>query len=164
MCCECSYLLCNEIMLGFVCLPTSSISCFHVVEQIVFRCMPLMYFWYFFPIDFRHPFALHLGGIRSFSDDISHFPAIEDPQIKRAFKDLMATNWDDLPSAVIHDAKKALSKSTEDKSAQDALKDVFRAAEAVEEFTGIVMSLKMELDDAIGLSGEVMKIVMKQCF
>ncbi|XP_042032954.1 succinate dehydrogenase subunit 5, mitochondrial-like [Salvia splendens] len=104
--------------------------------------------------DFRHPFAKHLGGIRSFSYDISNFPAIEDPQIKRAFKDLMATNWDDLSPAVVHDVKKALSKSTEDKSAQDALRDVFRAAEAVEEFTGIIMSLKMELDDAIGLSGE----------
>lgn len=103
---------------------------------------------------FQHPYAQHLGGIRSFSDDISHFPVIEDPQIKRAFKDLMATNWDNLPAAVIHDVKKALSKSTEDKAAQDSLKNVFRAAEAVEEFTGIVMSLKMELDDAIGLSGE----------
>ena len=117
--------------------------------------MPLMCIWYFSPIDFRHPFAQHLGGIRSFSYDISNFPAIEDPQIKRAFKDLMATNWDDLSPAVVHDVKKALSKSTEDKSAQDALRDVFRAAEAVEEFTGIIMSLKMELDDAIGLSGEV---------
>lgn len=114
-----------------------------------------IYFWHFFRIDFRHPFAQHLGGIRSFSDDISHFPVIEDPQIKRAFKDLIATNWDNLPAAVVHDVKKALSKSTEDKAAQDSLKNVFRAAEAVEEFTGIVMSLKMELDDAIGLSGEV---------
>ncbi|KAH6755069.1 succinate dehydrogenase 5 [Perilla frutescens var. hirtella] len=104
--------------------------------------------------NFQNPYARHLGGIRAFSDDISHFPVIEDPQINRAFKDLIATNWDNLPPAVIHDVKKALSKSTEDKSAQDALKNVFRAAEAVEEFTGIVMSLKMELDDSIGLSGE----------
>lgn len=111
--------------------------------------------WYFFPVDFRHSYAQHLGGIRSFSDDISNLPAIEDSQIKHAFKDLMATSWDNIPSAVVHDTKKALSKSTEDKAAQDALKNVFRAAEAVEEFTGIVMSLKMELDDAIGLSGEV---------
>lgn len=67
----------------------------------------------------------------------------------------MATNWDELPPSVVEDVKNTLSKSTEDKAAQDVLKNVFRAAEAVEEFTGIIMSLKMEMDDAIGVSGEV---------
>jgi len=32
---------------------------------------------------------------------------------------------------------------------------VFRAAEAVEEFGGILTSIKMEIDDSIGMSGEV---------
>lgn len=141
------------------------------LEQILFWFMPPAYFWYFFPVDFRDSYAQRLGGVRSFGGDISNLPAIEDPQIKRAFKDLMAASWDNIPSEVVYDAKKALSKSSEDKAAQDplenvlrsskdkaardALKNVLRAAEAVEEFTGIVMSLKMELDDAIGISGEV---------
>ena len=32
---------------------------------------------------------------------------------------------------------------------------MFRAAEAIEEFGGILVSLKLEFDDSIGLSGEV---------
>lgn len=98
---------------------------------------------------------MHLGGTRSFSEDVSHMPVIKDSEIERAFKDLMATNWDEIPPAVVEDVTKALSKNTGDKAAQDVLKNVFRAAEAVEEFTGIIMSLKMELDDFIGASGEV---------
>lgn len=69
----------------------------------------------------------------------------------------MATDWDELPSAVIEDVQRALSKSTEDKASQEVLKNVFRSAEAVEEFTGIVMSLKMAMDDMIGASGENVK-------
>ncbi|KAL8057041.1 hypothetical protein ABFX02_04G158200 [Erythranthe guttata] len=84
-------------------------------------------------------------------------PVIKDSEIERSFKDLMATNWDEIPSSVIEDVTKALSKSTEDNAAQETLKNVFRAAEAVEEFTGIIMSLKMELDDVIGVSGENVK-------
>ncbi|KAI3463988.1 hypothetical protein Pfo_020651 [Paulownia fortunei] len=104
-----------------------------------------------------HPFAMRLGDIRSFSEDVAHMPVIEDPEIERAFKDLMAINWDELPPSVVDDVKKALSKNTEDKAAQEVLKNVFRAAEAVEEFTGIIVSLKMEMDDVIGLSGENVK-------
>ncbi|EYU24391.1 hypothetical protein ABFS82_04G159100 [Erythranthe guttata] len=106
---------------------------------------------------FLHPFATRFGGIRCFSEDISHMPVIKDSEIERSFKDLMATNWDEIPSSVIEDVTKALSKSTEDNAAQETLKNVFRAAEAVEEFTGIIMSLKMELDDVIGVSGENVK-------
>ncbi|KAL0364668.1 UNVERIFIED_CONTAM: Succinate dehydrogenase subunit, mitochondrial [Sesamum angustifolium] len=108
-------------------------------------------------INHLHPFSMRLGGTRSFSEDVAHMPLIKDPEIERAFKDLMATNWNELPPAVVEDVKNALSKNTEDKAAQDVLKNVFRAAEAVEEFTGIIMSLKMEMDDAIGVSGENVK-------
>lgn len=96
-----------------------------------------------------------MGSMRSFSEHVVHMPNIEDSEVKRAFKDLMAASWDELPDAVIYDAKNALSKSTEDKAGQEALANVFRSAEAVEEFIGILTSLKMEIDDAIGLSGEV---------
>lgn len=89
-------------------------------------------------------------------------PDIKDPEVKRAFKDLMASSWDELPNAVVGDAEHALTKNTDDKEGQEALINVFRAAEAVEDFTGILTSLKMELDDAIGLSGENVKPMSKE--
>ncbi|XWS14675.1 hypothetical protein CRYUN_Cryun35bG0029500 [Craigia yunnanensis] len=61
-----------------------------------------------------------------------------------------------LPS-VVQDAKKALSKDTDDKAGQEALKNVFCAAEAAEEFGGVLLSIKMELDDSVGVSGENVK-------
>ncbi|KAJ4850816.1 membrane anchor in succinate dehydrogenase complex [Turnera subulata] len=107
--------------------------------------------------DLRSPLGMGLGSRRSYSEDVTHYPAIKDPEILRAFKDLMATSWDDLPNAVISEAKKAVSKTTDDKAGQEALRNVFRAAEAVEEFSGRLISLKMELDDSIGMSGENVK-------
>lgn len=106
--------------------------------------------------DFRSPFAMGIGSTRSFSEDVAHLPDIKDPEIQNAFKDLMASYWDELPAAAVYDAKKALSKSTDDKAGQEILANVFRAAEAVEEFCGRLISLKMELDDSIGLSGDVL--------
>lgn len=99
---------------------------------------------------------MSIGCTRSFSEDVAHMPVIKDPEIHRVFKDLMAASWDELSDTVIHDAKKALSKNTDDKAGQEVLKNVFSAAEAVEEFSGIIMSIKMEIDDSIGLSGEVL--------
>ncbi|XP_021284981.1 succinate dehydrogenase subunit 5, mitochondrial [Herrania umbratica] len=105
----------------------------------------------------RSSLAVRLGSRRYFSEDVTHMPAIKDPEIQNVFKDLMAGSWDEVPYSVVQDAKKALSKNTDDKAGQEALKNVFRAAEAVEEFGGILMSMKMELDDSIGLSGENVK-------
>ncbi|GMJ15371.1 hypothetical protein HRI_005206300 [Hibiscus trionum] len=105
----------------------------------------------------RSAFGLRFGSLRYFSDDVSHLPVIKDDEILNVFKDLMAASWDELPYSVVQDAKKALSKNTDDKAGQEALKNVFRAAEAVEEFGGILISMKMELDDSIGLSGENVK-------
>lgn len=98
-----------------------------------------------------------IGSTRLFSEDLTHFPDIKDPEILLVFRDLMAYSWDELPDSLIHDAKKALSKSTDDKASQEALANVFRAAEAVEEFGGMLVSLRMEIDDSIGLSGENVK-------
>lgn len=86
---------------------------------------------------------------------LSHMPAINDREIETVVKDLMAASWDELPNAVIHYANKALSKNTEDKAGQEILANILRAAEAVEEFTGKLVSLRMEIDDNLGLSGEV---------
>ncbi|KAF3636466.1 Succinate dehydrogenase subunit 5, mitochondrial [Capsicum annuum] len=114
-----------------------------------------------FPV-LRHPLTMAMGSTRSFSEDVAHLPDIKDPEVQRAFKDLMAASWDELPNAVVGDAENALIKSTDDKAGQEALINVFRAAEAVEEFTGILTSLKMEIDDAIGLSGENVKPMPKE--
>ncbi|GAV88644.1 DUF4370 domain-containing protein [Cephalotus follicularis] len=105
----------------------------------------------------RSPLAMGIGSIRYFSEDVSHMPVIQDPDVHRVFKDLMAASWDELPNSVIYDAKKALSKNTDDKAGQEILTNVFRAAEAVEEFNGILVALKMEIDDCIGVSGEDVK-------
>ncbi|KAF2324405.1 hypothetical protein GH714_013663 [Hevea brasiliensis] len=109
------------------------------------------------PIDFRSSLTMGIGSIRYFSQDVARMPVIQDPEIQNVFKDLMAASWDELHDAVIHDVKIVLSKDTDDKAGQEILKNVFCAAEAVEEFGGRLISMKMELDDSIGLSGEDVK-------
>lgn len=85
-------------------------------------------------------------------------PTIEDPKLQNVFKDLMAASWDKLPEAVIYDVKTALSGSTDDKAGKEIVENVFRAAEAAEEFGDMLINLKMEIDDSIGLSGEVLDL------
>ncbi|KAL5706017.1 membrane anchor in succinate dehydrogenase complex [Ranunculus cassubicifolius] len=105
-------------------------------------------------LGFRHPFQVSIGSIRSYHEDATKFPLIRDPDIYNVLKDFMATSWEDLPDNVINDAKKALSKNTKDSSGREALANVFRAAEAVEEFGGILVTLRMAIDDVIGMSGK----------
>ncbi|KAL8130894.1 succinate dehydrogenase subunit 5, mitochondrial-like [Apium graveolens] len=108
--------------------------------------------------DFRSPLLIkNMGSTRSFSEDVTHMPTIKDSEINIAIKDLLAADWSEIPSAVVSEANKALTKSTEDKSGQETLKNVLLAAEAVEEFTGKLVSLRMEIDDSVGLSGEDVK-------
>ncbi|KAI6688136.1 hypothetical protein NL676_024964 [Syzygium grande] len=107
--------------------------------------------------DCRPPFGMSMGSTRCFSEDVTHMPDFKDPDVLNAFKDLMAASWDELPDNVVHDVEKALSRNTDDKAGQEVLTNVYRAADAVEEFTGVLTSLKMELDDSIGLSGENVK-------
>ncbi|CAI9112650.1 OLC1v1013123C1 [Oldenlandia corymbosa var. corymbosa] len=101
--------------------------------------------------------SVRIGSFHHFSKDVARVPVIRDVEIECAFKDVMATSQDDLPPAVVHDVKKALSKSIYDKTSQGTLANVLRAVEAVEEFTGILTSLKMAIGDSIGLSGEDVK-------
>ncbi|KAF3787051.1 Succinate dehydrogenase subunit 5 [Nymphaea thermarum] len=101
----------------------------------------------------RLPFAMGLGSTRLYSTDISQLPQITDPDVLQPFKDLMAASWDELPDAVVHDAKNALAKNSKDKQGQEALTNVFRAALAVEQFGGTLVSLRMELDDISGALG-----------
>lgn len=92
---------------------------------------------------------------RFFSSNEKHLPAISDPEIECAFKDLLAASWNELPVSLVEEAKKAVSKATDDKAGQEALKNVFCAAEACEEFGGTLVTLRMALDDLCGLTGEV---------
>ena len=71
----------------------------------------------------------------------------------------MAASWDELPDSVISSANKVLSKNTDDKAGQEALANVFRAAEAAVEFGGILVTLRMEIDDLVGISGEVVLLL-----
>ncbi|CAN1273959.1 Succinate dehydrogenase subunit 5, mitochondrial [Linum perenne] len=105
--------------------------------------------------------AIGIGSTRSFSVDVAHLPEIKDTDVLCAFKDLMAASWDERDATVVHDVKNALTKNSDDKAGQEILKNVFRASEAVEEFGGMVMTLKMELDDSIGMSGEVLWFVLE---
>lgn len=114
------------------------------------------------PVDRRPPFTLSIGSTRLFSEDVTHLPDIKDPDVLIVFKDLMATSWDEIPDTVINDAKKALSKNTDDKAGQEVLANVFRAAEAAEEFGAMLVSLRMAIDDSIGLSGEVTSVLLKE--
>ncbi|XP_006652276.3 succinate dehydrogenase subunit 5, mitochondrial [Oryza brachyantha] len=91
---------------------------------------------------------------RLFSSNEKHLPAISDPEVESAFKDLMAASWTELPDSLVREAKKAVSKATDDQAGQEALKNVFRAAEACEEFGGVLVTLRMALDDLCGLTGE----------
>ncbi|XP_020692093.1 succinate dehydrogenase subunit 5, mitochondrial-like [Dendrobium catenatum] len=84
----------------------------------------------------------------------SQLPAITDPDIKVAFKDLMALNWDEVPDSLVNETTKALSKTTDDVSGEEALANAFRAAEASVEFGSTLVSLRMALDDLGGLTGE----------
>lgn len=92
---------------------------------------------------------------RSFSATAGiHVPDIKDPDIKAAFKDLMAVNWDEIPDSVVNETKKALSKTTDDVAGKEILANVLRAAEASVEFGSTLVSLRMALDDLSGLTGE----------
>ena len=71
----------------------------------------------------------------------------------------MAVSWDELPDSVVSKANEVLSKNSDDKAGQEALTNVFRAAEAVVEFGGILVTLRMEIDDLVGISGEVVLLV-----
>ncbi|CAN0872941.1 Succinate dehydrogenase subunit 5, mitochondrial [Linum grandiflorum] len=103
-------------------------------------------------------FTNGVGSTRAFSVDVAHLPEVKDPDVLCAFKDLMAASWDELDVTAVHDVKNALSKSSDDKPGQQVLENVFRASQAVEEFGGMIMTLKMELDDSIGMSGEVLRM------
>lgn len=102
------------------------------------------------------PFKLAIGSSRCFSQVVAPLPEIKDSEIKSVFKDFIAADWGELPNSLIENAIKVLSKDSDDKFGKEALKNVVRAAEASEEFIGILETFKMAIDDLVGMSGEVL--------
>eukprot|EP01018_Ginkgo_biloba_P024527 Gb_29445 [translate_table: standard] len=100
------------------------------------------------------PFAVRTPSIRLFSSDISALPPVTDTDVKYALRDLMAADWEEIHDSIKSDVMNALSKETDDKDGQEALANAWRAAEAVEHFCGVLVSLRMELDEISGGSGE----------
>ncbi|KAL2940103.1 Succinate dehydrogenase subunit 5 mitochondrial [Bienertia sinuspersici] len=107
--------------------------------------------------DKRSPFGMVIGSTRTFSQDVAPLPDIKDSEIKAVFKDFIAADWGELPDSLARNALQVLSKDSDDNFGKEALKNVFRAAEAAEEFIGILDTFKMSIDDLVGLSGENVK-------
>eukprot|EP00252_Welwitschia_mirabilis_P024402 TRINITY_DN7224_c0_g2_i1.p1 TRINITY_DN7224_c0_g2~~TRINITY_DN7224_c0_g2_i1.p1 ORF type:complete len:235 (-),score=42.51 TRINITY_DN7224_c0_g2_i1:249-953(-) len=92
--------------------------------------------------------------LRLFSSQSNPLPQIKDSDVEAALKDVMGADWDEIPEPVKANVMIALSKETDDKSGQEALANAWRAAEAVEQFSGVLESLRMELDELSGPTGE----------
>ena len=67
----------------------------------------------------------------------------------------MAVDWEELPDPVQDDVMNALSKDIDDKAGQEALASAWHVAKVVEQFCGVLESLRMELDEISGKTGEV---------
>lgn len=92
--------------------------------------------------------------LRSMSTSIGHLPAVSDPEVLQALHRLLAVNWTEIPDEAEDAVETALTKKTDDTAGQEELKNAWRAAEAVEKFSGTLVSLRMTLDDLNGPSGE----------
>ncbi|CAN1776564.1 Succinate dehydrogenase subunit 5, mitochondrial [Linum perenne] len=143
--------------IGFAAIASNQLLHHHSASRSLFTISAANHIPSAVPLGSQSPLAIGIGSTRSFSVDVAHLPEIKDTDVLCAFKDLMAASWDERDATVVHDVKNALTKNSDDKAGQEILKNVFRASEAVEEFGGMVMTLKMELDDSIGMSGEDVK-------
>ena len=89
------------------------------------------------------------------STGIAHLPSISDPDILHALRQLMAVNWTEISDEAKDAVEAAVTKKTDDALGLEELKNAWRVAEAVEKFSGILVSLRMALDDYSGASGDV---------
>lgn len=95
-----------------------------------------------------------IGQRQWMSSDVAQLPSISDADVLKALRQLLAVNWIEIPDEVEDAVESALSKKTDDVAAQEALASAWRAADAVEKFSGTLVSLRMELDELSGLGGE----------
>ncbi|KAH7442543.1 hypothetical protein KP509_03G093400 [Ceratopteris richardii] len=94
---------------------------------------------------------------RMMNTNVSTLPDIADKNILHALKALMAVNWTEISDEAKDAVEAALTNSTSDNAGLEKLKDAWRAAEAVEKFSGTLVTLRMCLDDMSGLTGENVK-------
>ncbi|MCO5572308.1 hypothetical protein L7F22_026061 [Adiantum nelumboides] len=95
-----------------------------------------------------------MGQFRAMSTSIANLPDIADLDVLHALKRLIAENWSEIPEEATDAVEKALTKKTDDTAGIEQLKNAWRTAEAVEKFSGTLVSLRMALDDLTGLTGE----------
>eukprot|EP00249_Psilotum_nudum_P032145 c47328_g1_i1 orf=128-859(+) len=91
------------------------------------------------------------------SSDVSAMPDISDPDVKKAFNILLAVSWSEISRETEDLVEAALSKTSDNIAGQEALANAWRAAEAVEKFSGTLIALRMELDETSGFAGENVK-------
>ncbi|KAI5082563.1 hypothetical protein GOP47_0002306 [Adiantum capillus-veneris] len=95
-----------------------------------------------------------IGQFQAMSTSIANLPDIADTDVLRALKSLIAEKWTDIPEETEDAVEAALTKKTDDTAGIEQLKNAWRAAEAVEKFSGTLVSIRMALDDLTGASGE----------
>lgn len=87
--------------------------------------------------------------------ELSALPEIKDINIRKALNALLGTSWLKVEPTVKSAVESALSSNSDDTVGKDALTDVWRSAQAVEQFGGILTEMLMEFNDLSGGSGEV---------
>ncbi|KAH7284600.1 hypothetical protein KP509_34G061800 [Ceratopteris richardii] len=92
--------------------------------------------------------------MRLISTTISKFPEVADADVLHALRLLIAVKWTEIPDEAKDAVEAALSKQSSDTAGIEQLKNAWRAAEAVETFSGTLVSIRMALDDLTGFSGE----------
>ncbi|KAL3684631.1 hypothetical protein R1sor_002653 [Riccia sorocarpa] len=93
-------------------------------------------------------------GVRRMSSDIAKIPKLSDPAANEALNILLATDWAQLNQAMKDNVEAALANSHD-----DVLSTVWTSAQAVEKFAGTLESLRMEVSELNGASGETVKRV-----
>eukprot|EP00250_Pteridium_aquilinum_P010531 c19454_g1_i1 orf=203-871(+) len=108
-------------------------------------------------LSLSHPDELgrfSIGQLRAMSTSIARLPEIADSDVLQALRGLMAVNWLEISEEAKDAVEAALTKKTDDTAGQEDLKNAWRAAEAVEKFSGTLVTIRMALDDLTGASGE----------
>lgn len=98
--------------------------------------------------------SFNTGQLREMSTSIARLPEIADPDVLHALRSLMAENWLEISEEATDAVDAALSKKTDDTAGQEQLINAWRAAEAVEKFSGTLVTIRMALDDLTGVTGE----------
>lgn len=86
---------------------------------------------------------------------VSNLPPVKDTRIAKALSGLMGHGWLKLEPQVKSAVENAISGGSDDPEGKETLVDAWRAAEAVENFGGLLIEMLMEINDLCGATGEV---------